>query len=252
MRGKGRDPDPCTFEVLRGFIDVSEQKSIGLVTIQCVRELETFTPAQLKACLEQEARIALPYDMFYNRVIRVFVREGVISKVKRGVYRATDKLKLLKRLTEVLSRPVFESRTIDGDRCVAVRLRLHAVSGSLVEAYVSLLALRKILPFALRAVRGALRSRGFSEGELRRVERCVRSALRGARLLGFHVGGHKGKARASRDLKEDFGLEEYGIDMAFCVEERYLALFRHVNFYMAEIIGDCSCQGGGSRGGEAR
>jgi hypothetical protein len=122
----------------------------------------------------------------------------------------------------------------------------------LLEAYISLLVLRRILPFALRVVRGALRGGGFGEGELRRVERCVRGALRSARLLGFHVGGHKGKARASVKLIEDYGLEEYGVDIASCVEERFLALFRHVNFYRAEIIGDCSCQGGGSRGGEAR
>jgi hypothetical protein len=252
MRGKGRDPDPCTLEVVRGFIDVGQQRSIGLVTIQCVRELETFTPAQLKACIEQEARIALPYNMFYNKVVRGLLREGLLSKVKRGVYRATDKLKLVERLTDVLSRSVFESRAFDGNRCVAASLRLHVASRSLLEAYVSFLVLRKILPFALRVVREALRGRGFSEGELRRVERCVRDVLRSARLLGFHVGGHKGKARASRELKEDFGLEEYGVDIASCVEERYLALFRHVNFYRAEIIGDCSCQGGGSRGGEAR
>jgi len=231
MRGKGRDPDPCTLEAVRGFIDVGKQKSIGLVTIQCVRELETFTPAQLKACIEQEARIAIPYDMFYNKVVRGLLKEGLLSKVKRGIYRATDKLKLAERLTEVLQRPVFESRASDGSECIAVRLRLHVASRSLLEAYISLLVLRRILPFALRVVRGALRS---------------------ARLLGFHVDGHKGKARASVKLIEDYGLEEYGVDIASCVEERFLALFRHVNFYRAEIIGDCSCQGGGSRGGEAR
>jgi hypothetical protein len=237
---------------VRGFIDVGQQRSIGLVTIQCVRELETFTPAQLKACIEQEARIALPYDMFYNKVIRELLRERLLTKVRRGIYKTTDKFKLAERLAEVLSRRVFESRAFDGNRCVVARLRLHVASGSLLEAYVSLLVLRRILPFALRVVREALRGRGFGEGELRRVERCVRDALRGARLLGFRVGGHKGKARASRELREDFGLEEYGVDIASCVEERYLAIFRHVNFYRAEIIGDCSCQGGGSRGGEAR
>jgi hypothetical protein len=252
MGGKGRDPDPCTLEVARGFMDKNVQKFIGRVVVRCMNELETFTPAQLKACIEGEARIALPYDMFYNKMIRGPLKEGLLSKAKRGVYRATDKLKLAEHLTEVLSRRVFEFRAFDNNRCVAARLRMHVTSGSLLEAYVSLLVLRNILPFALRAVRGALRDRRFGEGELRRVERCVRGALKSARLLGFHVGGHKGKARASRELKEDFGLEEYGIDIASCVEEHYLALFRHVNFYRAEIIGDCSCQGGGSRGGEAR
>jgi hypothetical protein len=253
MGGKGRDLDPCTLEVTRGFIDMGKQKSIGRVVVRCVRELETFTPAQLKACIEQEARIALPYDMFYNKVIRGLLREGLLSKVKRGVYRATDKLKLAEHLTEVLSRPVFESVMHDvNDECVIVKLRLHVVSGSLLEAYTSLLVLRKVLPVALGIVRGALRDGGFGEGELRRAERCVRDALRSVRLLGFYVGGHRGKGRASRELKEGFGFEEHGVDIAFCVEERYLALFRHVNFYRAEVIGDCSCEGGGPHGGEAR
>jgi hypothetical protein len=251
MRGKGRDLDPCKLEVFRGFIDKNAQKLIGSVVIRCMDELETFTPAQLKACLEQEARIALPYDMFYNKVIRMLVREEVISKVRRGVYRITDKFKFIKYVTEVLQWRVFESRASDGSKCVAARLRLHVVSGSLLEAYISLLVLLRILPFALRVVRGALRGGGFGEGELRRVERCVRDALKSARLLGFRVGGHKGKARASRELKEDFGLEEYGVDIAFCVEERYLPLLRHVNFYRAEVIGECSCEEGGPHGGGA-
>jgi hypothetical protein len=253
MRAKRGGIDPCILKVARGFIDKNTQKFIGPVVIRCMDELETFTPAQLKACIEEEARIALPYDMFYNMMIRRLVKEGVFNKVKRGVYRTTDKFKFMGYLAEVLQRRVFESVMHGGGGgCVVVRLRLHVVCGSLLEAYVSLLVLRKIMPFALGILRGALRDEGFGEGELRRVERCVRDALRSARLLGFHVGGHKGKARASRELKEDFGLEEYGVDIASCVEERYLALFRHVNFYRAEIIGDCSCQGGGSRGGEAR
>jgi hypothetical protein len=253
MRGKGRDPDPCKLEALRSFIDKSMQKLIGSVVLQCIDELEAFTPAQLKACLEQEARIALPYDMFYNKVIRMLVKERVISKARRGVYRATDKLKLLKRPTEVLSGPVFESIMHDVDgKCVVVRLRLHVVSGSLLEAFESLLVLRKVLPLALGIVRGALRDGGFGEGELRRVERCVRGALRGARFVGFDVGGHRGKGRRSRRLVKGFGLEEYGPDLYYCVDKRYLPLFRHVKFYKGEVVGDCSCQGGGSHGGEAR
>jgi hypothetical protein len=253
MRGKGRDPDPCTLEVVRGFIDVGKQKSIGLVTIQCVRDLETFTPAQLKACLEHEARIALPYDMFYDRLIRGLLREGLLSKVRRGMYRATDKLKLAERLTDLLSRRVFESMMHSGDGgCAVVRLRLHVVCGSLLEAYVSLLVLRKIMPFALGILRGALRDEGFGEGELRRVERCVRGALKGARLVGFDVGGHRGKGRRSRKLIKGHGFEEYGPDIYYCVEKRYLPLFRHVKFYKAEVVGICSCQRGEFHGGEAR
>jgi hypothetical protein len=253
MRGKGRDPDPCTLEALRGFIDVSKQKSIGLVILQCLNELETFTPAQLKACLEQEARIALPYDMFYNRVIRVLANEGVIIKVKRGVYMIADKFKFIKYLTEVLEWRVFESVIHDkGGGCAVVRLRLHVVGGSLLEAYTSLLVLRKIVSLALRILRKVLRDGGFGEGELRRVERCVRGALKGARFVGFDIDGHRGKGRRSRKLIKGHGFEEYGPDLYYCVEERYLPLFRHIKFYRAEIIGDCSCQGGGSRGGEAR
>jgi|GEM_PF-3946965 hypothetical protein len=253
MRGKGRNPDPCTLEVAKGFIDVDKQKSIGRVVVQCIRDLETFTPAQLKACIEQEARIALPYDMFYNKVIRGLLREGLLSKVKRGVCRVTDKLKLAERLTEVLSGPGFELIMHDtNSECVVVRLRLHVVSGSLLEAYVSLLVLRKVLPVALGIVRGALRDEGFGEGELRRVERCVRGALKGARFVGFDPGGHRGKGRRSRKLIKGHGFEEYGPDLYYCVDKRYLPLFRHVKFYKGEVVGSCSCQGGGSHGGEAR
>jgi len=241
MRGKGRDPDPCTLEVARGFIDVGKRKSIGRVVVQCVRELEIFTPAQLKACIEQEARIALPYDMFYNKVIRGLLREGLLSKVKRGVYRATDKLKLAERLTEVLSRRVFESVMHDtNSECVVVRLRLHVVSGSLLEAYTSLLVLSKIMSLVLRIVRETLKNEGFGESELRRVERCVRGALKGVRLVGFELGGHRGKGRGSSRLIKDHGLEEYGIDLYCSVDERYLPLFRHIKFYKAEVVGDCS------------
>jgi hypothetical protein len=253
MRAKRGGIDPCILKVARGFIDKNTQKFIGPVVIRCMDELETFTPAQLKACIEEEARIALPYDMFYNMMIRRLVKEGVFNKVKRGVYRTTDKFKFMGYLAEVLQRRVFESVMHGGGGgCVVVRLRLHVVCGSLLEAYVSLLVLRKIMPFALGILRGALRDEGFGEGELRRVERCVRGALKGARLVGFDVGGHRGKGRRSRKLIKGHGFEEYGPDLYYCVEERYLPLFRHVKFYKAEVVGICSCQRGEFHGGEAR
>jgi hypothetical protein len=253
MRAKRGGIDPCILKVARGFIDKNTQKFIGPVVIRCMDELETFTPAQLKTCIEEEARIALPYDMFYNMIIRRLVKEGVFNKVKRGVYRTTDKFKFMGYLAEVLQRRVFESvMRGGGGGCVVVRLRLHVVCGSLLEAYVSLLVLRKIMPFALGILRGALRDEGFGEGELRRIERCVRGALKSARLVGFDVGGHRGKGRSSRKLVKGHGLEEFGVDLYPCVEKRYLPLFKHINFYKGEIVRDCPCQRGESHGGEAR
>jgi hypothetical protein len=253
MRAKRGGIDPCILKVARGFIDKNTQRFIGPVVIRCIDELETFTPAQLKSCIEEEARIAFPYDMFYNTMIRRLAKEGMFNKVKRGVYRTTDKFKFIKYLTEVLQWRVFESMIHDkGGTCVVVRLRLHVISGSLLKAYVSLLVLRKIMPLALRILRKVLRDEGFGEGELRRVERCVRDALKGARFVGFDIGGHRGKGRRSRKLIKGHGFEEHGPDLYYCVEKRYLPLFRHIKFYKAEILGGCSCQGGGSRGGEAR
>jgi hypothetical protein len=253
MRAKRGGIDPCILKVARGFIDKNTQKLIGSVVIRCMDELETFTPAQLKACIEEEARIALPYDMFYNMMIRRLVKEGVFNKVKRGVYRTTDKFKFMGYLTEVLRRRVFESVIHGGGGgCVVVRLRLHVVGGSLLEAYTSLLVLRKIVPLVLRIVRETLKNEGFSESELRRVERCVRGALKSARFVGFDVGGHRGKGRRSRKLVKGHGLEEFGVDLYPCIEKRYLLLFKHINFYKGEIVRDCPCQRGESHGGEAR
>ncbi len=94
---------------------------------------------------------------------------------------------------------------------------------------------------------------GVGEARLRRLERCVGRAVRSVKVEsfkeGFKLGGHRGKGKASRELREGYGHEEYGFDLGMCIEKAFEPLLRHWKTYRGKVIGSCECGGADSHGG---
>jgi hypothetical protein len=254
MGSKGRRADPCTHQLSRAFIAYAKQE-INRLLWECMTERLDFSPAELLACLEWKAGSAPDYQTFYNRVFRRLFKRGVISRYKRGRY-VLSKRDSSTLTTEVLSGVWFEPRVSDGGRsgCVSVMVRSHVISGSLLEAYAShLFYCRFLCSSAVRRLfREYLKSLGVGEAWLRRLERCVSKAVRNSRVEGVKLGGHRGKGRASRELREGYGNEEYGFDLKICIEKAYAPLLRHWKTYRGKVIGSCECEGTNSHEGEAR
>ncbi len=252
MGGKGRLRDPCTTELSSAFI-VYSQQAFNRLLLECVTELGEFSPAELLACLEWKAGSAPDYQTFYNHVIRRLLRANALIKTGRGRYIFSKTIDLSK-FTEVLRGPGFELRTSNGG-CVSVVLRSHVVSGSLLEAYASYLFYCRVAcsPTVRRLFRARLKALGIGEARLRRLERCVGKAVRGVRVEGFgesfKLGGHRGKGRASKELREGYGYEEFGFDLRLCIEKVYRPLLRHWKVYKGKVVGVCSCEEEGSHGG---
>jgi hypothetical protein len=258
MGGKGRHRDPCTHELFRAFIAYAEQALNNKLLWECMMELREFSPAELLACVEWRAGSAPDYQTFYNHVIRRLYKMGFISKTERGRYTLSKAIDP-SALTEVLGDVWFESRVSnDGSGgCVSVVVRSHVVSGSLLEAYASYLFYCRAVCSSLvrRLFRARLKELGVGEARLRRLERCVGRAVRSVRVEsfkeGFRHGGHRGKGRASKELREGYGNEEHGFDLGMCIGEAYVPLLRHWKTYKGRVVGSCRCEEAGSHGGGA-
>ncbi len=137
-------------------------------------------------------------------------------------------------------------------------VRSHVVSGSLLEAYASYLFYCRTIcsPTVKRLFRTRLKELGVGEARLRRLERCVSRAVRSVRVEnvkeGFKHGGHRGKGKASRELRGGYGNEEPGFDLRICIERAFEPLLRHWKTYKDKVIGSCRCGEVESHGGEAR
>jgi hypothetical protein len=258
MGGKGRRRDPCTHEALKGFIVYAEQ-ALNKLLLECMMELREFSPAELLACVEWKAGSAPDYQTFYNHIIRRLYKAGIIIRTKRGRY-TFSKTMDPSIPTEVLGSVRFEPGVSGGGGggCVSVVVRSHVVSGSLLEAYASYLFYCRVVcsPTVRRLFRGKLKGLGVGEARLRRLERCVSKAVRSVRIEnveeGVKLGGHRGKGRASRELREGYGNEEHGFDLKICIEKAYAPLLRHWKTYRGKVIGSCECEGTNSHEGEAR
>jgi hypothetical protein len=256
MGGKGRRRDPCTHEAFRDFIVYAEQ-TLNKLLLGCMMELGEFSPAELLACIEWKTGSAPDYQTFYNHVIRRLYNVGFISKIERGRY-TLSKMIDPSAHTGVLGGVRFESGMSDSGRggCVSVVVRSHVVSGSLLEAYASYLFYCRVVcsPTVRRLFRGRLKGLGVGEARLRRLERCVGRAVRSVKVEsfkeGFKLGGHRGKGKASRELREGYGHEGYGFDLGMCIGKAYEPLLRHWKTYRGEVVGSCSCEEGDSRDGE--
>jgi hypothetical protein len=253
MGSKGRRRDPCTHEAFRGFIVYTKQ-ALNKLLLECMMELREFSPAELLACIEWKAGSVSDYQAFYNHVVRRLYKVGFISKIERGRY-TLSKTMDPSILTEVLSGVWFEAGVSDGDGggCVSVMVRSHVVSGSLLEAYASYLFYCRVVcsPTVRRLFRSKLKELGVREARLRRLERCISRAVRSVRVEnvkeGFKHGGHRGKGRASRELREGYGNEEHGFDLRICVGRAYEPLLRHWKTYRGKVVGSCKCEKGDSR-----
>jgi hypothetical protein len=258
MGSKGRRRDPCTYEAFGGFIAYTKQ-ALNKLLVKCMTELGEFSPAELLACIEWEAKSAPDYQTFYNNVVRRLHKAGIIIKTKRGRY-VLSRIMDPSALTEVLSSVRFESGVSDGGGggCVSVRVRSHVVSGSLLEAYISYLFYCGAVcsPLVRRLIREGLKELGVSEALLRRLERCVSRAVRSVRVEGVEgsikLGGHRGKGKASRELRGGYGNEEHGFDLWMCIERAFEPLLRHWKTYKGEVVGSCRCGEAEPHGGEAR
>jgi hypothetical protein len=255
MGGKGRRRDPCIHEASRGFIVYAAQ-ALNKLLWECMMELEEFSPAELLACVEWKAGSAPDYQTFYNHIIRRLYKAGIIIRTKRGRY-TFSKTMDPSIPTEVLEGFWFESRASDGGGgCVSVVVRSHVVSGSLLEAYASYLFYCRVVcsPFVRRLFRERLKGLGVGEARLRRLEKCVGRAVRNVRVEGVgegvRLGGHRGKGKASRELRGGYGNEEHGFDLRMCIEKVFEPLLRHWKTYRGQVIGSCRCEEGGSRDGE--
>jgi hypothetical protein len=258
MGSKGRRRDPCTYEAFGGFIAYTKQ-ALNRLLVKCMTELREFSPAELLACIEWEAKSAPDYQTFYNNVVRRLHKAGVIIKTRRGRY-MLSRIMDPSALTEVLGSVWFDSGASNGGGggCVSVVVRSHVVSGSLLEAYASYLFYCKVAcsPFVRRLFRERLKGLGVGEARLRRLERCVSRAVRSVRVEnvkeGFKHGGHRGKGKASRELRGGYGNEEHGFDLGICIERAFEPLLRHWKTYKGKVIGSCRCGEVESHGGEAR
>ncbi len=256
MGSKGRHRDPCTYEAFGGFIAYTKQ-ALNRLLVKCMTELREFSPAELLACIEWEAKSAPDYQTFYNNVVRRLHKAGVIIKTKRGRY-VLSRIMDPSALTEVLGGVWFEPRVSygGGGGCVSVVARSHVVSGSLLEAYASYLFYCKVAcsPFVRRLFRERLKGLGVGEARLRRLEKCVGRAVRSVRVEGVEedvrLGGHRGKGKASRELRGGYGNEEHGFDLRMCIEKVFEPLLRHWKTYRGQVIGSCRCEEGDSRDGE--
>jgi hypothetical protein len=255
MGSKGRRRDPCTYEAFGGFIAYTKQ-ALNRLLVKCMTELREFSPAELLACIEWEAKSAPDYQTFYNNVVRRLHKAGVIIKTKRGKY-VLSRIMDPSALTEVLGGVWFETGISEAG-CASVVVRSHVVAGSLLEAYASYLFYCKMLCSSVvrRLFRERLKGLGVGEARLRRLERCVSRAVRSVRVEGVEegvrLGGHRGKGRASRELREGYGNEEHGFDLKICIEKAYAPLLRHWKTYRGKVIGSCECEGTNSHEGEAR
>jgi hypothetical protein len=257
MGSKGRHRDPCTLELFRAFIAYAEQ-TLNKLLLECMRELEEFSPAELLACVEWKTGSAPDYQAFYNHIIRRLYKAGIIIRTKRGRY-TFSKTMDPSIPTEVLEGFWFESRASDGGGgCVSVVVRSHVVSGSLLEAYASYLFYCRVVrsPSVRRLFREMLKGLGVGEARLRRLERCVGRAVRSVRVEGVEesvrLGGHRGKGKASRELRGGYGNEEHGFDLRICIERAFEPLLRHWKTYKGKVVGDCRCGEVESHGREAR
>jgi hypothetical protein len=257
MGGKGRRRDPCTHKAFRDFIVYAAQ-TLNKLLWECMMERREFSPAELLACLEWKAGSAPDYNTFYNHIIRRLHKAGIITKIKRGRYTLSKTIDLL-ALAEVLGSVRFESWVSGGGGggdCVSVLVRSHVVSGSLLEAYASYLFYCGAICSRLVRwlVRDRLKALGVEEARLRRLERCVSKAVRSVRVEGVEegvkLGGHRGKGKASRELRGGYGNEEHGFDLRICIEKVFEPLLRHWKTYRGQVIGSCRCEEGGSRDGE--
>jgi hypothetical protein len=199
------------------------------------------------------------YQTFYNHVVRRLYKVGFISKIGRGRY-SLSKMIDPSAHTEVLGGVRFEPRISGGGGggCVSVVVRSHVVSGSLLEAYASYLFYCRVVrsPSVRRLFREMLKGLGVGEARLRRLERCVGRAVRSVRVEGVEesvrLGGHRGKGKASRELRGGYGNEEHGFDLRICIERAFEPLLRHWKTYKGKVVGDCRCGEVESHGREAR
>jgi hypothetical protein len=255
MGSKGRHRDPCTLEPFRAFIAYAEQ-TLNKLLLECMRELEEFSPAELLACVEWKTGSAPDYQAFYNHIIRRLYKAGIIIRTKRGRY-TFSKTMDPSIPTEVLSGVWFETGISEAG-CASVVVRSHVVAGSLLEAYASYLFYCKMLCSSVvrRLFRERLKGLGVGEARLRRLERCVGGAVRSVRVEGVEegvrLGGHRGKGKASRELRGGYGNEEHGFDLRICIERAFEPLLRHWKTYKGKVIGSCRCGEVESHGGEAR
>jgi hypothetical protein len=253
MGDKGRRKDPCTHQQFRAFIAYAEQ-TLNRLLLECMVELQQFSPAELLACIEWKTGSAPDYHTFYNHIIRRLYKVGFISKIGRGRY-TLSKMIDPSAHTEVLGSAWFEPRVSGGGGCVSVVVRSHVVSGSLLEAYASYLFYCRVLCSSVvrRLFREKLKGLGVGEARLRRLERCIGRVARSVRVEGFKegfkLGGHRGKGKASPELREGYGNEEHGFDLGMCIGKAYVPLLKHWKTYKGRVVGSCRCEEAGSHGG---
>jgi hypothetical protein len=249
MGGKGRRRDPCTHELSRAFIVYAKQ-ALNMLLVECMIELQEFSPAELLTCVESKAGSAPDYQTFYNHVIRPLFKRGIIIRTRRGRY-TLSKMMDPSAFTEVPGSAWFETGVLNDGGCVSVVVRSHVISGSLLEAYGSYLFYCRVICSSIvrRLFRDWLKALGVGEARLRRVERCVGKAVKSVRVEGFEggPGGHRKKGSPSRELKGGYGNEEHGFDLRICMAKAFEPLLRHWKTYRGKVVGSCKCGEGDSR-----